>query len=211
MKQRKLMILGLIPLMMACGGGEEAEETNEEVEEIVEEACTYKYDESSTILTWTAFKLTEKVGVDGSFDEINVTANESEEMFGVLTGATFSIPVVSVNSQDDVRDPKIRDAFFGTMTETEFITGEIVSIDETTAQLNITMNGINVEYTGEVSVDAETITMKTTIDILDFGGQPSIDEIGIVCEEKHTGEDGVNKFWSDVNIAVQTKLIKECK
>lgn len=203
------MMLGLLPMMFACGGG--SEEVSEEINETVEEVCTYKYDETSTIFTWTAFKLTEKVGVDGSFDEINVIANESEDMFGVLTGATFEIPVVSVNSQDPVRDPKIRDAFFGTMTETEAITGEVVSIDESTAKLKITMNGVTVEYTGEVSVDAETITMKTTIDILDFGGQPSLDEIGIACEEKHTGEDGVNKFWSDVNIAVQTKLIKECK
>ncbi len=211
MKHRKLMLLGLLPLMMACGGNEETEEVSEETEEPVQEVCTYSYDESATILTWTAFKLTEKVGVDGSFDEINVQANESEDMFGVLNGATFDIPVASVNSQDPVRDPKIRDSFFGTMDSTEAITGEVVSINETTAQLKITMNGITVEYSGDVTVDEETITMKTTIDILDFGGQPSIDEIGKVCEAKHTGEDGVNKFWSDVNIAVQTKLIKDCK
>lgn len=210
MKHRKLMILGLIPMMMACGGAEETDESTEEVEEVVE-VCTYKYDEASTILTWTAFKLTEKVGVDGSFDEINVVANESEDMFGVLTGATFDIPVVSVNSQDPVRDPKIRDSFFGTMTETASITGEILSMTATSAKVKISMNGVSVEYDGDVSVEGETITMKTTIDILDFGGQPSIDEIGKVCEAKHTGEDGVNKFWSDVDVAVQTKLIKECK
>lgn len=210
MKQRKLMMLGLIPMMMACGGTEETEESTEEVEEVVE-VCTYKYDEASTILTWTAFKLTEKVGVDGSFDVINVQANESDNMFGVLTGATFEIPVVSVNSQDPVRDPKIRDSFFGKMTETESITGEFISINETSAKVSISMNGVTVEYDGEVIVDGETITMKTTIDILDFAAQPSLDEIAIVCEEKHTGEDGVNKFWTDVSVAVQTKLIKECK
>jgi len=210
MKNRKLIVLGLIPFLFSCGGSEEVEEetTNEEV---VEETCTYSYDESSTILTWTAFKLTEKVGVDGSFDEINVIANESEDMFGVLTGATFDIPVASVNSQDPVRDPKIRDAFFGSMDSTASITGEIISIDATTAKVSITMNNKTVEYDGEVTVEGESITMKTTINILDFDGQGSIDAIGVVCEEKHTGEDGINKFWEDVNIAVQTKLVKDCK
>lgn len=210
MKNRKLIVLGLIPFLFSCGGSEEVEEetTNEEV---VEETCTYSYDESSTILTWTAFKLTEKVGVDGSFDEINVIANESEDMFGVLTGATFDIPVASVNSQDPVRDPKIRDAFFGSMDSTASITGEIISIDATTAKVSINMNNKTVEYDGEVTVEGESITMKTTINILDFDGQGSIDAIGVVCEEKHTGEDGINKFWEDVNIAVQTKLVKDCK
>ena len=210
MKTRKLMLLGLLPLMVACGGAEETEDNSSE-EVAVEEVCTYKYDENATILTWTAFKLTEKVGVDGSFDEINVVANESDNMFGVLTGATFEIPVASVNSQDPVRDPKIKDSFFGTMNETMAITGSVISIDESGAKISITMNGVTVEYEGTIKVDEETITMNTTIDILDFDGQASIDEIGKVCEAKHTGEDGVNKFWSDVNVAVQTKLIKECK
>ena len=204
------MLLGLLPLMVACGGAEEEADTTNDEEVVAEEVCTYKYDENATILTWTAFKLTEKVGVDGSFDEINVVANESEDMFGVLSGATFEIPVVSVNSQDPVRDPKIRDSFFGTMDSTVAITGEIISINENGARVSITMNGVTVEYDGEIKVKEETITMNTTIDILDFDGQGSIDEIGKVCEAKHTGEDGVNKFWSDVNVAVQTKLIKEC-
>ena len=204
------MLLGLLPLMVACGGAETEENTGED-EVVVEEVCTYKYDENATILTWTAFKLTEKVGVDGSFDEINVVANESDDMFGVLIGATFEIPVASVNSQDPVRDPKIKDSFFGTMDSTVSITGTVISIDEKGARVSITMNGVTAEYDGTVKVDEETITMNTTIDILDFDGQASIDEIGKVCEAKHTGEDGVNKFWSDVNVAVQTKLIKECK
>lgn len=211
MKTRKLMLLGLLPFMVACGGAEEEADKESEEEVVVEEVCTYKYDENATILTWTAFKLTEKIGVDGSFDEINVVANESEDMFGVLTGATFEIPVVSVNSQDPVRDPKIRDSFFGTMDSTLSIIGTVISIDGNGASISITMNGVTVEYSGEVKVEEETITMTTTIDILDFDGQASIDEIGKVCEAKHTGEDGVNKFWSDVNVAVQTKLIKECK
>lgn len=210
MKKNKLIVLGLMPFLFACGGSEDTPEEKSN-EETVEETCSFSYDESSTILTWTAFKLTEKVGVDGSFDEINVIANESEDMFGVLRGATFDIPVASVNSQDPVRDPKIRDAFFGAMDSTASITGEIISIDAASAKVSITMNRKTVEYDGEVSVEDETITMKTTINILDFDGQGSIDSIGVVCEEKHTGDDGVNKFWEDVNIAVQTKLIKECK
>ena len=205
---RKLLVLSLSSMLIACGGEEEVEGSIEQVVDKTE-VCKYSYDENSTILTWTAFKKTEKIGVDGSFDKINVVANESEDMFGVLTGATF--PISSVNSQDEVRDPKIRDSFFGTMNETTSITGSIISIDENKGTVEINMNGIKVQYEGEVKVKEETITMKTTIDILDFDGQESIDSIGVVCAEKHTGEDGINKFWTDVNVVVQTKLNKSCE
>jgi hypothetical protein len=210
MKNRKFIVFAMIPLLFACGGSEETVSEEDNVV-VPEEVCTYSYDANNTILTWTAFKLTEKVGVDGSFDQINVVAKESEDMFEVLNGATFEIPVISVNSQDPVRDPKIRDSFFGSMTETSAITGSIVSINESSATVSITMNGISVEYTGEVKVEEEKITLKTTIDIVDFEAQTSLDEIGKVCEEKHTGPDGINKFWTDVNVVVQTKLVKNCK
>lgn len=208
-------IYGLIPatilFLASCGGGE-AEETNDtDTSSVAQETCTYSYDEESTILTWTAFKLTDKIGVNGTFDQINVVATSSEDMFGVLTNATFDIPVSSLNSQDDVRDPKIKNSFFGNMTETSLIAGTVNSIDNTTANISIVMNGVTKDYNGNVTVDGETITVKLTIDILDFDGQTAIDSLGVVCEEKHTGEDGVNKLWSDVEIAVKTTLIKECK
>jgi hypothetical protein len=209
MKARKLMILGLLPVMIACGGSEEESDTSE-TEEIQEEVCTYSYDETSTVLTWTAFKLTEKIGVDGSFNEINVTAEDNSDMFGVLTGATFEIPVSSCNSQDAARDTKIVNSFFGNMESTELLSGSINSIDANSASVSVTMNGQTIDYEGEVSVEGETVTMKTTIDITDFDGQVAIDSLGVVCSEKHTGEDGVNKLWSDVDIAVKTTLLKSC-
>ena len=203
-------MLGLAPLMLACGGsGEEEEATEEEV--VTEEKCTYSYDAESTVLTWTAFKLTEKVGVDGTFDEINVTANESDDMFGVLTGATFEIPVSSVNTQDAERDAKLRNSFFGNFESTGMITGSINSIDGSSASVSITINGQTKDYEGEVSVEGETVTMKAVMDILDFDGQVAMDSLGVVCAEKHTGPDGVNKLWSDVAIAVKTTLVKNCE
>lgn len=211
MKKKNLLLLGLIAVFtMSCGGAEETEESTEE--EVVEEACSYSYDESTTVFTWTAFKLTEKIGVDGTFDNITVNANVgSVDMFGVLNGATFEIAVGSVNSQDNVRDPKIKNSFFGNMADTEMITGTVNSIDETMASVSVTMNGMTVDYEGEVKVDDMTITMLTTIDILDFEAETSLDSLGVVCAEKHTGVDGINKFWSDVNIAVKTTLVKNCE
>ena len=198
-------------LLVACSGEENTNEDTITVEEVIE-TCTYSYDPAETVLTWTAFKLTEHKGVNGSFNEINVVANNgSEDMFDVLIGATFNIPVSGTNSQDDVRDPKIKKSFFGVMNETENITGTIKALNGSTGTVEIKMNGVAVEYQGEVTVEGEEITLLTTIDLVDFDAQIAVDSLGVVCEAKHTGEDGVNKLWTDVDIAVKTTLIKECK
>ena len=149
----------------SCGGGEA--ETTAPTDSV--EVCNYSYDSSSTILTWTAFKLTEKIGVNGTFDEINVVANDNAtDMFGVLTGATFDIPVATLNSQDPIRDPTVKRAFFGNMVETASIKGSVISLNATQANMSITMNGVTKEYSGVVKVDGEKITVTTTIDIIDF-------------------------------------------
>jgi polyisoprenoid-binding protein YceI len=211
MKTRKLLILGLAPFMLACGGSEEEATSEEGEEEVAQEVCTYSYDSESTVLTWTAFKLTDKIGVDGTFDQINVTAEDNEDMFGVLSGSTFEIPISSLNTQDAGRDMKLKNSFFGNMESTEMLTGSVNSIDASSASVSITMNGNTVDYDGTVSVEGETVTMKMTLDILDFDGQVMMDSLSIVCEEKHTGPDGVNKLWSDVEIAVKTTLTKTCE
>jgi hypothetical protein len=200
---------GLLAFTLAsCGGGEAESTTTTDTVEV----CKYSYDSSATELTWTAFKLTEKIGVNGTFNQINVTAKDSAaDMFAVLTGATFEIPIASLNSQDPVRDGKVTRSFFGNMIETSSITGTVNSISATTASVAVLMNGVTKEYTGTVTVNAETITMTTTIDLIDFNAQTSMDSLSVVCSEKHTGPDGVNKFWSTVDIAVKTTLVKTCK
>jgi len=200
---------GLLGFILASCGGGEAETTP--VADTAE-VCTYSYDSSKTELTWTAFKLTEKIGVNGSFDQINVVAKESSaDMFAVLTGATFDLPIASLNSQDPVRDGKVKKSFFGQMLGTSSITGTVNSISATTASFGIKMNDVTKDYDGTVVVDGETITVTTTVDLLDFNAQTSLDSLSVVCAEKHTGPDGVNKFWSTVDIVVKTTLTKTCK
>lgn len=209
MKKRKLLILGLLPVMMACGGSGEEESTDETEENETTDACTYSYDESSTVLTWTAFKTSEKVGVDGTFNEITFNANESDDMYGVFTGGTFEIPINSLNTQDPLRDTKVKNSFFGNFG-TEMITGTINSMNSTEASVDITMNGKTVTYDGTVAVDGETVTMIIVMDILNFEGQVAMDSLGVVCAEKHTGDGEENKLWSDVGITAKTTLKKDC-
>lgn len=211
--KNKLIILGFAGVLLASCAGEETTETPENEEVVkVEENCTYQYDSESTVIGWTAFKFTEKTGVKGFFENADVMIpNQSEDMLQTLSGATFTIPVNSVNSQNPERDVKIQNHFFGTMEATEVISGMVKSIDNKTALVDLSMNGKTVEYNGNVTVDGEKVIFETTINMVDFEAQSSIDSLNNVCEVLHTGTDGVSKLWSEVDIKVETTLVKDCK
>lgn len=206
-----LLLGGAMALILtSCGGGDTEGNTTTTAD--TTQACTYSYDSTTTELTWTAFKLTEKIGVNGTFDAITVDAKESvPSMFDVLTGANFNISIASLNSQDPIRDGKVKNSFFGNMIETSEITGTVNSISSSSASVSILMNGVSKTYDGTVTVKDETITMTTTIDLVDFDAQTSLDSLSVVCAEKHTGPDGINKFWSTVDVVVKTTLKKDCK
>jgi len=193
---------------VSCGG--EAEGEGDSTDSTAN-ACKYSYDPASTVLTWTAFKLSDRVGVSGTFDQITVVANDgASSMFDVLTGATFEIPTGTLNSQDPVRDPTLKTHFFGNLVNTVNITGSVTEINGTTGKILIKMNDVEKEYEGSVTVDGESITWEGALEITDFNAQTSLDSIGVYCAEKHTGPDGVQKFWTDVGLAVKTTLKKDC-
>ena len=150
MKNRYILIPA-ISLLLGCGGNEENLSNEETVGEVVEK-CIYTYNHESTVLTWTAFKLSEKIGVSGTFDQVNVTANEPDnDAFKVLVGATFEIPTTTVNTQDPERDGKLKDSFFGKLDTSMTISGTVVELNTERALIEIVMNGKSVQYEGSVT------------------------------------------------------------
>jgi len=206
--KKSILSVGILSILLfSCNNTEKTSETLETVE-----VCTYSYNAESTIIGWTAFKFTEKKGVSGVFDNSEVLiANNSEDMLQTLSGASFTIPVSSINSNNPARDEKLKTSFFGTMESTEIISGIVKSINETEALIELTLNGISKDYIGKVTVDDLKVSFSTTINMTDYEAQHSIDSLNVVCSEKHTSEDGVSKLWSEVDINVETTLVKSCK
>ncbi|EMO28993.1 YceI-like domain protein [Leptospira interrogans serovar Bataviae str. HAI135] len=111
--------------------------------------CTYFYDHGNTKFGWKAFKFTEKTGVGGSFDKIEVvgtTAGNSLEK--AFKGMKFTIDPNTVNSGNNDRDAKIKSAFFYPMKKNGNIKGKVISVelnsDKTSGKgiIELTLNGI---------------------------------------------------------------------
>jgi hypothetical protein len=170
----------------------------------------YIYTLGEVTIKWTAFKHSAKAHVGGKFKSAEVKGfTESTNLSTAISGVTFKIPVASTSTNDEVRDYKIVNSFFNTMVHTDSISGRILSIYENgSGKLVINMNGQEVEkqYKWEMDQTSKEIYLKTSIDVLNWGAKTSLDALNEVCLEQHTGPDGKNVLWPNVDITVIVDL-----
>lgn len=197
MKKISLLILGLTFITLTSCKKEEKTETPTETKTEVS-GLTIVND--STKVKWTGFKTTEKVGVNGQFKTIDLkdtkTGNTPEE---VLNGAAFSIPVSSLFTDNEDRDSKLKTIFFGAMKNTELLSG-ILNFREGKCIMTLSMNDVVKDVPLEYTFENNLFTMKSTINLNDFGGQGALKAINKACFDLHKGADGVSKTWETVDL-----------
>lgn len=197
MKKISLLILGLTFITFtSCKKDEKTETTTETKEEV--KGLTIVND--STKVKWTAFKTTDKVAVGGSFTQIEIkevkTGNTPQE---VLEGVAFSIPVSSLFTNNEDRDYKLKTIFFGTLKNTELLSG-ILNFRDNQLFMTLSMNDVTKQIPLEYTFENNLFSMKTTLNLNDFGGELAVAAINKACYELHKGPDGVSKTWETVDI-----------
>jgi polyisoprenoid-binding protein YceI len=210
--KKQLYILGALCLTLvfaSCGGGEDA---SKEEEGSAEEKCFYSLNTDTYELNWTAFKTTSKVPVGGTFNDITMTAGESEDMEGALTSIEFEINTASVESQNEDRNAKIAEHFFGTIN-TPTITGNVSSVDMEagTAVVTIMMNGLSFDVEGDFMMEGEDFSFSSDIDVQKWNAVSGIEALNEVCDDLHKGDDGVSVLWQNVDISFSGSLNKDCE
>lgn len=182
-----------------------------------EKKCNYVYDQTSTKLEWKAYKFTEKAGVPGSFDSIQVSgAKRSNDPISALRGIKFKIKTDSVNSNNPDRDMKIKKYFFNTESKLgKEISGSFQNITGTesgTVDLILTMNGkkqtVPMTFT---LAENKAITLLGNISVSDFGLNEGLKALNEVCLELHKGKDGNSVLWPTVDLKVTSTLKESCK
>jgi hypothetical protein len=208
---RNLLIIATFFLFISCSSESPKDGALVSVKKIPEITVNdYIYTLGDVTIKWTAFKHSAKAQVGGKFKSAEVKGfTESTNLSTAITGVTFKIPVASTSTNDKVRDYKIVNSFFNTMVDTDSISGRILSIDDNgSGKLVINMNGQEVEkqYKWEMDKTSKEIYLKTSIDVLNWGAQSSLDALNEVCLEQHTGPDGKNVLWPNVDITVIVDL-----
>ena len=209
MKNLLLIITSL--LFICCSNADESNNKQSVEAEIIKETKDdYIYKLGDVMVKWTAFKHSAKAQVGGQFKSSIVEGfTEGTDLYSCVTGVSFKIPVNSTSTNDTVRDYKIVNSFFNTMVRTEFITGKIIALEKNgKGKLSINMNNNEVEkvFNWEMDDLTKEIYVKTSIDVLNWGAQSSLDALNEVCLEQHTGPDGKNVLWPNVDITVIVDL-----
>jgi hypothetical protein len=207
---KNLFVIIQLFFFVSCSAPVKSESINEPEEKPLTEKQDYVYTLGEVLIKWTAFKHTAKAQVGGAFKSAVVKGfTESTNLNTAVSGVTFEIPVNSTSTNDTVRDYKIVNSFFKTMVNTDNITGKIISVDNNgTGLLAINMNNVEVQKTFSWEMDQTTkeIYIKTAIDVLNWGAQSSLDALNEVCLEQHTGPDGKNILWPNVDITIIVDL-----
>jgi len=103
------------------------------------------------------------------------------------------------NDATGTRDPKLINIFFGAMKNTELLSG-ILNFRDNELFMTLSMNDVTKQIPLEYTFENNLFTMKTTLNLNDFGGETALAAISKECFELHKGSDGVSKTWDIVDI-----------
>lgn len=206
MKKISFLVLALT-LIVACKNNKKDTKATEEK---VVTTKKFVVKPEATSIKWTAYKTTEKKGVGGIFKLIKFDAKSGSTAQEALNNLKFSIPISSLFTNDatNTRDAKIKESFFGSMLNTEFIKGTI-KVTNNNYIATLTMNGVTNNLPLDVKITEERrVTLNGVMNLKDWDALNALEALNKVCFDLHKGPDGVSKTWEDVAIEVSTYLRK---
>lgn len=205
MKKISILLLAItLSAFVSCK--EEKKETT--TTEDVKTTKQFVVKPEATSVKWTAYKTTDKVGVNGEFTTVKFDNKSGATLEEALNNLSFSIPVSSLFTNDatNTRDAKIKNSFFGSMIDTDLISGTLKYKDSKYVA-SLTMNGVTHDLPLEVGIEDERrVTLKGTMDLNNWNAIEALNALNKVCFDLHKGADGVSKTWEDVAIQIETYL-----
>ena len=195
---KSIIALMLIAITTSCGNSSE-KDTNSKKE--------LTYLQANTILKWTAYKTTDKLGVKGTFNEIIVDNNKNETSIeNIINSTKFRIPTSTVYTGNAPRDVLIKTYFFGAMMNTDTIYGSFSSAKDGKGLVAIKMNNVEFENDFTYSFRNDSLKINASLLLDNWNGYTALSSLHEQCFDKHTGPDGVSKTWPDVDLEIISVL-----
>lgn len=210
----------LAVLLYQCGSDEQKSSSAQEQDTMAIVAalptCQYELDKEHIVLTWTAFKFSEKSPVSGSFDSVKTTLLHMvyEDIKDLLRESSVEINTRSIRSGNPDRDKKIINFFFGSFKkgQQEIIHADIDSvINETQAEIKLTMNGVSKTIPATWQYVSDTLYLTSTLNVEEWEGGVSIQQLNKACRDLHKGSDGKSVLWPEVKVQLKAHIKKQCK
>lgn len=162
-------------------------------------AASCNYSVASSSLEWTAFKTPAKVGVKGSFDDIDLKFQVADTQTKLLSSSSVNIVTAKVNSHNEGRDAKLVASFFHVQGVKD-IGAKVLEVSDNTANVEISMNGIKKIIPMTLTIKDDNIKLLGEIDLAEFDMLPSLAAITKACYDLHQG-----KTWQEVVLEFNIK------
>ena len=189
----------------SCKSEKKADYTKGSTVETKKSIAAFSLAKATNEINFTAYKTTDKVAVGGQFKKVDITSGgEGNSVKEAVNNAEFSIPVSSIFTKDTSRDFKVKKFFFGIMDHTKLLSGKLVIENDSIGYANIKMNGITEKVSFLYTIDANTFSMKATMDITKWNAVEALNSLNLACKDLHKGADGVSKTWSEVALNIKS-------
>ena len=178
--------------------------------EVKKTPAKFSIEPQTITVNWTGYKTTDKVAVNGVFQEIVIQNIKNDTTaVGALNNSNFDIPVSSLFSKDPTRDSKLKELFFGVMDATVSLTGTLNINADGTGNVDLKMNGVQHKVPINYVVSGQLVELEGTLHLEDFKAESALASISKACFDLHKGADGISKTWSEVGISAAIYLKKE--
>lgn len=205
--KHSILFLSFVGLFSACTENKQTQSVEKDV--VVEKTdCLYSYDASAVKVFWAGYKTEDKLKVVGQFkelktDRVNQQFSSLEEL---VNGISFSVNSASSASGDEIRDLSLKEYFFQLFTENFEINGQLDEMTEASITASINMYGVVKTIKLSYTADEETLKMKGTLSLEEFGAVEAYNSIHKKCFDLHKG-----KTWDDVDVIIEVPILKDCK
>jgi len=201
-----LTFFSIFMLLYACSSS--SEEKSETIVQALEASVSSKVYTVKGVpsIKWTAYKFTDKVGVNGTFNKVTY---ESVSKKGIarqlLENTSFTIETESVNSNLKFRDERIYTYFFSKIGA-KTITGKFTVVANSGGEISIAIGEINRSVPFTYAISSDKINISVSLNLVLWKASSGITKLNEMCKGVHTGADGISKLWPDVDVVVEITL-----
>lgn len=201
-KNTTYLILCLLVFSCNTSKKEKTETTDTSEDVKLQDKQLFSIDTAGVLVHWTAYKFTNKLGVSGKFDDFKfLKIDEAPSIEALLKQSKISIATASVNSNSEIRDPKLRTSFFKVFN-TSTIEGSVLEAKQGKGIVNLKMNAMTHPLDYTYAFKNDTLVMTAKIDLNRWHGEAAMQSLNKECYELHTGADGISKLWPDVDVQI---------
>lgn len=164
------------------------------------------YNANTIDVKWVSYKTMAKIGVGGNFSQINlhIQNTNTSTLKAMLEGATVDLNLKHLDAHMTLKNSNIV-KFFTSGLGDKKISTKIISVDEKSLSIEITLNKITQTIPMKYSLKDSHILATGVIDALDFNLVPALR----VLNKNVSGHK--NKGWNDISISFNMPYNTKCQ